>query len=175
MAIIVFHDGAQGASASVCDDPQLLPVDHEELARCATMVSANVSGAAAFTPVSADICVVRGREYASGGNGSHDRFFGPRNLYYIGGSIGYEDEQTGDIFTVENFGQYWWTFFEFISWSFVCNGPQRLVFSQRVICGLGSPDHYRTTGWLDRETGRLRYLHKNCSGQLELDFELQCR
>jgi hypothetical protein len=66
LLIIAMVVQAADAPASTCDDPALLPVDHVAVARCTIVKKPNVSGKAELTLESADVCVVRGNDYAYG-------------------------------------------------------------------------------------------------------------
>jgi|GEM_PF-1605539 hypothetical protein len=160
--------------ASTCDDPALLPVDHVAVARCTVVKNPNLSGKAEISLESADVCVVKGSDYAYGGDEAYDRSSGRGNIYFIGGSIGFPDPATGDLITQENFGQCWSNSFDPSSLSFIYQTFSSLRFCEWVSCGLGRLQRYRTSGWLDKRNRTLRYKHVNCYGKIELDFELQC-
>ena len=160
--------------ASMCDDPALLPVNHADIARCTVVTKPNVSGKALITLESADVCVVKGRDSDSGDNEASDRGYGRGNVYYIGGRIGFTDQATGEFTTLENFGQYWSNKIDPTFLSCIFETPFSLPFFEWASCGLGQIKRYRTRGWLDRGDKTLRYVHVNCYGQIELDFELQC-
>jgi hypothetical protein len=161
------------ASASPCDDPNLLPVNHVEIARCDTMTNSNVSGKAIIEVEAADICVVRGRDQVSSGDRARDR----QDNYYIGGRIGYTDEATGQLVFVENFGQFWrnWAdiFYPF-SRSHIWEIGSGIWFREAASCGVLQFKKYRIYGSLDKTTGNFRYTFINCQGDVELDFELGC-
>jgi hypothetical protein len=174
MLIISMVVWAADAPASMCDDPALLPVDHVAEARCTVVKNPNVSEKAEITLGSADMCVVKGRDYAYGENEAYDRSYGRGTIYYIGGSIGFNDPATGDFITQDNFGQYWSNSFDPSSLSLIYQTFSSLRFFEWVSCGLGRLQRYRTNGWLDKRNQTLRYKHVNCYGKIELDFELQC-
>jgi len=162
------------APASMCDDPALLPVNHTDVARCTVVKRPNVSGKAEITLGSADLCVVKGSDYADGENEAYERTYGRGTIYYIGGSVGFTDPATGDFINQENFGQYWSNSFDPSSLSLIYQTFASLRFCEWVSCGLGRLQRYRTSGWLDTGNKTLRYKHVNCYGRIELDFELQC-
>lgn len=161
------------ARSSQCDDPNFLPVNHLEIARCETVTNPNVSGKALIAVEAADICVVRGREEAASGNRARDR----QDSYYIGGRIGYTDEAMGQLVFVENFGQFWWNwadiFYPF-SRSHIREIDAGIWFREAVSCGVLQFKKYRIYGSLDKRTGTFRYSFINCQGNVELDFELGC-
>ena len=161
------------AGASQCDDPGLLPVNHSEIARCDTVTNPNVSGKALISVEAADICVVRRRDQAAGGDWVRDR----QDIYYIGGRIGYTDTATGQLVFVENFGQFWWNwadiFYPF-SRSHIRETGAGIWFREAVSCGVLQFKKYRIYGGLNKRTGVFRYTFINCQGEVELDFELGC-
>ena len=174
MLIISMVVWVADAPASLCDDPSLLPVDHLAVARCTVVKNPNVSGKAEITLGSADVCVVKGRDYAYGENEAYGSSYGQGSIYYIGGSIGFTDPATGDFITQDNFGQYWSNTFDPSSFSLIYQTFSSLRFFEWVSCGLGRLQRHRTHGWLYTGDKTLRYKHVNCYGRIELDFELQC-
>jgi hypothetical protein len=161
------------ARSSLCDDPALLPINHQEITRCDTVTNPNVSGKALIAVAAADICVLRGRDGAQSGDRVRDR----QDTYYIGGRIGYTDAETGQLVFVENFGQYWWNwadiFYPF-SRSHIREIGAGIWFREAASCGVLQFRKYRIYGSLDKRTGNFRYTFINCQGDVELDFELGC-
>jgi hypothetical protein len=161
------------ARASMCDDPGLLPVNHVEIARCQVVTNGTVSDGALITVEAADICVVRGRDSLESGDGVRYR----QNTYYIGGRISYRDTYTGQLISVENFGQYWWNWADIIypfSRSCIRENDAGIFFHEAVSCGVLEFQKYRISGQLDKTNKTLRYTFINCDKQTELDFELHC-
>jgi hypothetical protein len=161
------------AGASQCDDPGLLPVNHDEIARCDTVTNPNVSGKALIAVEAGDICVIRGSDQTPSGDCTLDR----QDIYYIGGRIGYTDATTGQLVFVENFGQFWWNwadvFYPF-SRSHIWEIGSGIWFREAASCGVLQFKKYRIYGSLDKSTGNFRYTFINCQGDVELDFELGC-
>jgi len=162
------------AQATLCDEPDLLPVGHVVIARCDTVENANVSGTAAVIPEGVDVCIVRGRDFAWGDDPSYDRSYGWQQLYYIGGSLSFRDAQTEQLVTVENFGQYWWRWADIFSFSCIAENRAGVFFYERISCGVGDSRHYRIYGSLDKQLGVLHYRYETCDKQTELDFISEC-
>jgi hypothetical protein len=158
----------------MCEDPGLLPAGRTEVARCTQVANPDVSGRSMVPLESADICIVRGREYTYGDDEAYDRSIGAQEVYYIGGRIGYWDPDTGQVVTLENFGQYWWNWFDVCSGVLILEACPGVFFHELVSCGICSPDKYRSWGYLDTKEGTLRYRHITCEGRIEFDFELEC-